>query len=136
MDIKFKAVRLDCMEVGDVLLVDFESKNGGYANIRFFTSDKKHFYETTYNLNDKDIKLLRYIGVKDKNGIEIYDGHVVKHKYRFGNGIGIVQDTAPKTTLKHPVKNEICDEFEWYEWEEFKVIGNIYENQELLIESK
>ena len=33
---------------------------------------------------------------------------------------------------KHLTKNEVCNSFTWEEWEEFEVIGNIFENPELL----
>lgn len=51
-EIKFRAYRKDTKEYGDVLFIDFE-KN--YALIRFFTEDKKYYYEKSYKLNDEDL---------------------------------------------------------------------------------
>ncbi len=131
MEIKFKAVRLDCIELGDVLLMDFESKNDGYANIRFFTSDKKYFYETTYNIGDDDIKILQYTGIKDVDGIEIYEGYIVECddflgvvEYRENAGVYVIGNKQLNKCIA------FMDVF--MNKAKVKVIGNIYENPDLL----
>ena len=86
---------------------------------------------------DNNIELMQYTGLKDKNGVEIFEGDIVKdeHKrlfvieYKFG-GFNIV-----------PI-NCYNDEFSWNPlgdmqtagWlnESAEIIGNIYANKELL----
>ena len=78
-------------------------------------------------------ELMQFTGLHDKNGKEIYEGDVVRYNHVY---------------LDHPVDFEVMfDEggfgqrridgeevSDWYEWEELEVIGNIYENPELLKE--
>jgi len=68
--------------------------------------------------------LMQYTGLKDKNGREIYEGDIVENKYRhkveFITGCFCVKDKFGSTT---PIFE--CGDV-------FEVVGNIYENPELL----
>jgi len=82
-------------------------------------------------------ELMQYTGLKDKNGVEIYEGdilqiivdelgeHIVQH-YE-------VAFEAPSFVCKHTINPEyIGGTHPLREVEDFEVIGNIYENPELL----
>ena len=75
------------------------------------------------------LKLMQYTGLKDKNGVDIYEGDIVEH---FA-GIRTVQWNqdygAWSMGMYQSITDQECGPYDCYEIE---VIGNIYENPELL----
>jgi uncharacterized phage protein (TIGR01671 family) len=79
--------------------------------------------------NLKDYPLMQYTGLKDKNGVEIYEGDIVKI-LDYYNNIGIVEYSAPNFHIFDG--DDGATDFDHNDWAYFKVIGNIYKTPELL----
>lgn len=76
----------------------------------------------------------QYTGLKDKNGNKIFEGDIVKiTEDGCMNGfMGIVEYNINAFELKNTNDYEVYEGLQFYEEEQLEVIGNIYDNPELL----
>lgn len=85
------------------------------------------------NLNvTENLELMQYTGLKDKNGTEIYEGDIVLVNDDFEEKGKVVWD---KQELEYGIDlNTVQLKMGCYYSKELEIIGNIYENPELITE--
>ena len=90
-------------------------------------------------MNEWDCEIIQFTGLKDKNGKEIYEGDIFQCLYAFDgctNHVMVVEYNEPRAGFFPRWDYEKCQQKgvskNMHDLEELKIIGNIYENPELL----
>jgi uncharacterized phage protein (TIGR01671 family) len=94
-----------------------------------YTSKVENDIQIFYLTNQENITYMQYTGLKDKNGVEIYEGDIVKIGKELIEEIKWVDESNWNDT-KCSVNGWVNHESIYTEKPE--VIGNIYQNPELL----
>ena len=94
---------------------------------------------TSFEVSLRKVELLQYTGYKDKNGNEIYGGHIVSVKYPYDRRskdraqVAWQEDKAGfgLKSLKG-LTNEVYELYQVTAEHNLEIIGNAYENPDLL----
>ena len=124
-EIKFRAWHKEKKIMGEVLGIDILHKE------IFFSNEDVNCYEHT---DFKDIELMEYTGLKDLSGKEIYEGDIIFESF---------SEEYFKVVFKNgSFRAEFEGDFEEYSFDLIdvvaqgcEIVGNIYENPELLKEN-
>ena len=119
-EIKFRAWHKEKKIMGEVLGIDILHKE------IFFSNEDVDCYG---HIDFKDIELMQYTGLKDKNNKEIYEGDIVtlhNNKYK------VIFNTEEARFVLRDDEFEMNIPFTNNNNERMEVLGNVYENPELL----
>ena len=131
-DIKFRCWDTENKEMLEVQELDYEDSYNGQPMIR--TTMYSDYFDT------EDMILMQYVGLKDKNGKEIYEGDIVKFRFKddreeFPDLIGYIEYQTTFTAFRI-MSNQGSFKIDITEIKFIEVIGNIYENPKLLEEGE
>ena len=120
---------------------DKQDERMSYGVVEYFDDSINYRFDHFCTGADEDVEFMQSTGIKDKNGVEIYEGDVINYRNSFRNpmtGSGsisinrdfkiIFKDGEFKTKGFDKRLKDILSYSE--------VIGNIYENPELLEDTK
>ena len=141
--IKFRAWDYENNQMLDVQELNFED---------CFYDGGMQIRTTMYNdyFDYREMPLMQYTGLHDENGKEIYEGDIVNMHYFFENydssSLGAYEDETEETGIIRIneygvyLENKRGEIFYLVNYvqepeEELKILGNIYENKELLHET-
>lgn len=87
------------------------------------------------SLTSRDVKLMQYTGLKDANGVEIYEGDILGAAVFNASIVNAQVGFANGCFILTPLQGERWSEDLCSQNESCSIIGNIYENPELIADS-
>lgn len=129
---KYRAWHKTWKEIGKVTCIYFDDKQ---SVISMFCEEE----QASSALLDDEVILMQSTGLKDKNGKEIFEGDIVTDgdvtsdiKYHQTLGFYMIGKYGFSVPFGQGVDVEFFEEFADHVSKTFEVVGNIYENPELL----
>lgn len=107
-------------------------------NLIACTNRKINYFEEIREQDKKycnEFELLQYTGIKDKKGKEIYDGDIIYWSCdNFKENVVVFWDDEHLRWSIHRIENKLAIDclYEYSDSRGIEVIGNVYENPELL----
>ena len=110
----------------------FLLNNDGNENLVFITKTGPYPIPQTGQENGgrNRFSVQQFTGLKDKNGNNIYEGDILEYNHGNGINVGYVGFTSGIFFLNYSDENN--DELGYLLVSNIKIIGNIFENKELL----
>ena len=121
-NLKFRVWDKKLQITGTVSNIDFE-----YEEVTFYIDDEEEL-ETCQPF--EDVVLMQSTGLYDKNGVEIFEGDIVKNTHT--GSVGRVHWCVHNTGFFYYVEKDKKDYTVFRAKYNLEVIGNIYENKELI----
>ena len=129
---KFRAWHIHKQIMCEVIGIDFEQE---IVTLDLETDDDEYFWvETDWSFSD--VEIMQYTGCRDKNGIEIYEGDVIKDKYdkiwlvQYYVGAFVITNKIPDSDGQTSTYSHFSNLSNHHFY--FEVIGNMWNNPELL----
>ena len=129
---KFRAWHIDKQIMCEVIRIDFEQ---GIITLDLETDDDEYYWmETDWSFSD--VEIMQYTGCRDKNGLEIFEGDVIKDKYdkiwlvQWYVGAFVITNKIPDSDGQESTYSHFSNVSNHHFY--FEVIGNMWENPELL----
>lgn len=141
-EIKF---RIWCKQTDEMHAVE---RMGFEEGELWYVEDENRETDPPYFMDRNDSVLMQYTGLKDKNGREIYEGDIMRYRdsydcstesgYDFEEFLNVGQVIYNEEKARFDITNKSDIGYDdWIETvSECEIIGNIYENSELLEETK
>ena len=129
---KFRAWHIHKQIMCEVIRIDFEQE---IVTLDLETDDDEYFWvETDWSFSD--VEIMQSTGCRDKNGIEIYEGDVIKDKYdkiwlvQWYVGAFVITNKIPDSDGQTSTYSHFSNVSNHHFY--FEVIGNVYQDPELL----
>ena len=140
-EIKFRAWNKDWKMMvlpEDLQAIWFDGVTACAADVEFniTTTDGQRNKNLWEDCEKDEVTLMQYTGLKDKNGVEIYEGDVLVIQDKNSVNGDVENETShvrwQKDIAGFIISNYSGEGFGSYKTEDLEVIGNIHQNPELL----